>query len=251
MDLGKLARTIKNAGRTEFSLIFFSAVLGVLVTALLTSQSKPAPDWLLFLGLVVLLTAVSVLIVKIDDVRRAVFHLAEKSTGGVRFLDKNDISTIGSEEIARATVIRALGTARQDVLLSNVAARSYVQATEKRLRQREPLIYRRITSQYLRRTFAEHLIALLELAGDSKSSVEVALIPNIESTVSYQVIDETSVLVVIDSPTIPGIRDYSFAFISSEIAIVKAFIAHFDHAWSKLETIRDKETLTCMAKIVS
>jgi hypothetical protein len=251
MSIPKAVRVIRSASRVDFSLAFFSAVLGVLVTALLSAQSGPAPEWLLFLGIVVLLATVSVLVVKIGDIQRTIFDLTEKATGGVRFVDKDDISALGADQVMHASVVRVLGTARQDMLASNSAAQSYVRATERRLRRRQPFVYRRITSDRLRPALMDHFTSLLDASeASSSSSVEIAVMPNIECAVFYQVFDDHAVLVMVDNPTVPHASDYSFAFISAEPAFVNAFVAHFDRAWRRLAPIRNKSDLERMVDVL-
>ncbi len=230
---------VGRAGRTDLALAFFSAVLGVLVTALLTTQNRPAPDWLLFLGLSLVIATVAVLVVKIDDIKRSLPTLIEAANGGVRFISRDEGSMLGAERVLQSSVIRVLGTARQDTIDVNESARHYLNATEKRVRQRRrPLYYRRITSDVLRPPLVKHLVKLLADGEQSQlSRVQVALIPCIESAISYQVFDETSVLVIVDSPTVPGVRDNSFSFISSDPNIVRAFSNHFDHAWTQLNPL--------------
>lgn len=228
--------SVKRASRTDLALAFFSAVLGVLVTALLTTQNRPAPDWLLFLGLSLVIATVAVLVVKIDDIRRSLPTLIEAANGGVRFVSRDEGSMLGAERVLQSSVVRVLGTARQDIVEVNEHARHYLNATEKRVRQqRRPLYYRRITADVLRAPLVSHLEKLLTVSEHSQlSRVQVALIPCIESAISYQVFDDSSVLVIVDSPTVPGVRDNSFAFISADPNIVRAFSRHFDHAWSQL-----------------
>ena len=162
---------------------------------------------------------------------------------GFRRIPAAEVSRIAARMMPDVETLRTLGTARQDFLDVDESARLYLTETERRVHRKSPFRYYRITSERLRDAFIRHLVCLLG-AADSRHDIQVQLIPNIETTVTYQIFDNAHVLVILDTPYVPdGRRNYAIALMSSDAEIVKAFIAHFDNAWSRRTAITDPQDL--------
>ena len=162
---------------------------------------------------------------------------------GFRKVPAAEISKIAARMLPDVGVLRTLGTARQDFLDVDESAQLYLHETERRVRRSPPFQYYRITSERLRGAFLDHLTLLLS-ASDARHDIQVQLIPNFETTVTYQVFDNDHVLIILATPQAPdGRRDYAVALMSSDKEIVDGFIAHFDAAWSHHPSITDPQEL--------
>ena len=237
--------------RGDLFLGLISALVGVLVTALLGLErgNGIAPTWLLFTTLILLIVFMSFLVSKVEDVNQALRAANMRSEGGFRYVERSEISLLAAQLALGATAIRVCGTARQDVASIDATAQAYLRATERRLRQRQRLFYRRITSGRVKSVLADHVDVLLSEARNRNHDVQIALVDNIECMISYQVFDQQYALVIVDSPTIPGVRDNAVAFVSSEPTIVAAFAAHFDNAWSHRHPIRDSTQFRALVAV--
>jgi hypothetical protein len=157
----------------------------------------------------------------------------------------SSISFIAARMVQEVNTLRILGTAGQDLQDADNSVRRYLGETENRVRHgRPPFHYYRITSNRLRELFIGHLLLMLESGSKAHHDIQVQIIPNIEAAVTYQIFDDTDVLVLLGIPYPPGRRDYRVALMSSNRDIVMAFTEHFDYAWSQGEPVRDPQTFS-------
>jgi hypothetical protein len=156
---------------------------------------------------------------------------------GFRKVPVAEISNVAARMMRDVSTLRTLGTARQDLLDTDESAKLYLRETENRVAHgRPPFHYYRITSDQLRDLFIGHMVVMLSTKPDARHDIRIQLIPDIESTVTYQIFDDTHVLILLDTPHSPERKDYAVALTSSDPEIVNGFISHFDHAWATHKT---------------
>jgi hypothetical protein len=235
---------VRSIAGSDLILALVSAALGVIIATWLGSQRNGvAPSWLLFVVLCVIVALIALLVTKMNEVKRAIESVSPKGLSNVRVISVSEVSTIATNLIANAKTTRIIGTARQDVVATDEVAMSYLRATERRLKTQPKLYYRRITSSTLQPVFRSHLERLLKSAGTRGHDVQIALVNDFECSISYQTFDDTHALLVVDSPTIPGVRDNDLAFLIMERSMVAALIAHFDNAWIRRIPLKSVDDL--------
>ncbi|MGC2234946.1 MAG: nucleotide-binding protein [Pyrinomonadaceae bacterium] len=188
------------------------------------------------------------------QLENAVMRRAPGRHGKVTILPNvNEGSLFAAECVKKASTIRVIGTARQDVAGSDENADGYLKATEDRFKSGDKLTYMRITSSRITAPFKKHLSQLFELSKPNASiRFEIAIDPsNLDVAVSYMVFDEAGVLMAIDNNFMGNRhRDNQLFLWSSDTQVVKAFKEHFDDVWLKLPIkIRSKSTLHNEVKI--
>ncbi|MCC5581718.1 hypothetical protein IMZ11_39565 [Microtetraspora sp. AC03309] len=145
--------------------------------------------------------------------------------------------------VQNSRIVRVVGRARQDQLMSPLShQKDYLAATEAAVRTGRLRVYRRITGDELRTLFRGHLERLLRMRQPGQD-VQVALVPEIDLLVSYQVFDRTAAIIGIETSAVPGIRDSTVVFLTYNVEIIDALTAHFDGAWARLTAIADADEL--------
>jgi hypothetical protein len=229
---------------SDLILAVLSAVFGVIVATWFAHQRSASPTWLLFIVLCAIVCLIALLVTKMNEVKGIIEQTVPVGTSKVRIIPAAEISKTAVGLVGVAKTIRVIGTARQDIVGSDEAARSYLMATEQRARRQPKLFYRRITSGQLASGFQSHLERMLRANGEKMGhDIQIALVDHIECAISYQIFDDTHGLLIIDAPTVPGVRDNASAVLIEETSIVAALTAHFDHAWSLRGAIRTVEAL--------
>lgn len=235
---------VAGVARADVVLALASAILGVVITGLVTGGDSTvmSTTWLVFLGFVALVLAVGLVTVKVDDLKRAVEVMSLQGVGGsgVRLVSSSEMSELAAGLMRECHVVRIVGTARQDAVIGDEGAARYLRETERRLaRSKTRLLYRRITTDSPRARLHEHLLRILQ--DDNRHDVQIALAPNLSIALSYQVFDDRYALVTVDAPMAPGLRDNGFALITSSPSAVAALAAHFDHAWASLAPVSTQD----------
>jgi hypothetical protein len=240
----RVTHQVRSIAGSDLILALVSAVLGVIIATWFGSnRNGVAPSWLLFAVLCVIVALIALLVTKMNEVKQAIDRASPKGLSNVRVISVPEVSTIAANLMPSAKVIRIIGTARQDVVATDKVAMSYLRATERRVKMRPKLYYRRITSTKLQPAFRSHLERILTAAATSGHDIQIALIGDFECSISYQIFDESHALLVVDSPTIPGVRDNNLAFLIEERSMVAALISHFDNAWVQRIPFKSVEDL--------
>lgn len=158
----------------------------------------------------------------------------------------DDGSEFAAIKVKQASIIRVIGTARQHVVeqLEQKPATSYLRETENRFKQKKKIIYRRITTKDLSNAFFNHLVNLFDLAQQNNHTIEISLVPNLFTSISYQIFDDKSVLLVVDNDKLSNMKDNAAMFWSTNPQIIDVFTKHFDNAWSKLEQVKSADEFT-------
>lgn len=150
-------------------------------------------------------------------------------------ISPNDGSVYAASRMKSANRVRIVGTARQDVLIEEVHAAAYLQATEERVASSSPFSYLRITSKCLSTPFRQHLFRLLQ--GPKVNAgvrVEIAVEERMDASISYMIFDSDDLLLIVDNPVFGGVRDNRLMVWCGEVDVVRAFADHFDNAWNRL-----------------
>jgi hypothetical protein len=227
----------------DLILALVSAGLGVIIAAWLSSERNGvAPSWLLFVVLCVIVALIALLVAKMNEVKRVLDNVAPVGLSKVRTITASEISEIAADLVTHSRTIRVIGTARQDIVATDEVAMNYLRATERRVKGQAKLYYRRITSTSLQPTFRAHLEAILKANdGSPDHDIQIALVSDLECSISYQIFDDTHAMIIVDAPTVPGIRDNVLAFLIEEGSMVAALIAHFDNAWMRRPPLKTIE----------
>ena len=224
---------VRSIAGGDLILALVSAGLGVIFATWLSRQHNGvAPSWLLFAVLCVIVALIALLVTKMNEVKRVLDRVAFKGLSKVRTITASEISKIAADLVADSRTIRVIGTARQDIVATDEVAMNYLRATERRVKAQPKLYYRRITSTDLQPRFHAHLEGLLKTNGSGPGhDIQIALVGDLECSISYQIFDDTHAMIIVDAPTVPGVRDNILAFLIEEGSMVAALIAHFDNAW--------------------
>lgn len=229
----KTQRPTRGIAGSDLILALVSAVLGVIVATWLGKERNAvAPSWLMFAVLCVIVALISLLVMKMNELKHALSKVAPEGLSNVRTIAESEISKIAADLVANARTIRVIGTARQDIVATDEVAMSYLRATERRAKTQPKLYYRRITSTTLLPVFRTHLETILK-ANDSGRGhdIQISLVSDLECSISYQIFDDTCAMIIVDAPKVPGVSDNVLAFLIEEGSMVAALIAHFDNAW--------------------
>ena len=146
----------------------------------------------------------------------------------------NKGSTYAAHRLRESSLVRMIGTARQDVLGTQQAASDYLRAAEESLANRSPFTYLRITSSELSAPFRQHLTSLFQVSkANSGARIEIALHERLDTSISYTLFDNEELLLVVDNTVFGSVRDNRLMVMFRDPAVVTAFAEHFDHAWAK------------------
>ena len=157
----KNVNNLKKAIINPLMLTLYGALLGVFIFYIIKplSQLPINPSWLILLLLVLVIIFVSLILVKLQEMDKTIQKCEANDERIFKILNANDASLVAAHNIEKASIVRVIGTARQDIInTQNVKeADKYLASTEKRFLRKKHLIYRRITSSKLRTPFREHL----------------------------------------------------------------------------------------------
>lgn len=144
-------------------------------------------------------------------------------------------SIYAARRVSSSSLVRVVGTARQEVLHSVPEAMTYLRTTEDRAKLIDKFTYLRITSNTLVREFRDHLCNMVDISSNNIfSTVEIAIENQLDVSISYTIFDLKEVLLVIDNTVFGNTRDNRLMVSIKEEHIVRSFADHFDHAWSRL-----------------
>jgi hypothetical protein len=88
---------------------------------------------------------------------------------------------------------------------------------------------------------------------DNKSAgqiVEIAMVPDIDALVSYQIFDATAAIIGIETASVPGIRDSTVVFLTYQKEIIEALVAHFDSAWVSMFPVTNRKDFELATTVV-
>jgi hypothetical protein len=212
-----------------------SAAFGALFSGLVGGAAQDAPTWLLLVALVLAASAGLLGALRLSQILSAL--RASRAHQTLTLLHTDDISSFAARELASSKVVRVIGTAREDALASNRWAREYLRETERRVRG-APIVYRRITSRPRTALFSDHIEALGEIACSHNRDVAIRTAEDLSIAVSYQVFDERLAMIIVDVPHAPERVENGIGVSTTNEALVRALISHFDHAWRTLNEQR-------------
>lgn len=218
------------------------AILGVIVTYftdnLGISTSEINIKWIILLFLLALtLLLLSLIFIRINTIKDDQIKLLTDTFYGFRRVNY-DISEFAIEKLRKCSTIRVVGTARQE-LLKNVSkkyAKEYLDKIEKKLMGNKYFVYKRVTSAtILSEVFQKHLQKCIEITNDSKNVFEVIYVNQFDFNISYQIFDDTGLLVIVDNLMNSGYLDNAIGLWTENKEIIQAFINRFDYGWEKMK----------------
>lgn len=192
-----------------------------------------------FAALVTILSFMTLYRVETVDEYR--YEVMKNIANGFINIERESISEFATILVERASFVRVVGTARQDVVGSRgqLSGRRYLKCLERKLNRRcrgesDKFSYLRVVPKALKSPLEEH-IRVCEV--NSKKTGNVFSWKEVRPFafyLSYQVFDDTDMLLIVDNELHTGDSDNSLCFWTRNPAVIGAFIAHFDNAWHKV-----------------
>jgi hypothetical protein len=225
------------------------ASFGLVLSNISSSNSAGPPQWALMGLFMAAVFAAAFVQNRLANVEARVSQL----TSAAHLLQVDEQSggmDIVNGLVQNSRIIRVIGRARQDQLMSPLShQKDYLAATETAVKTGELQVYRRVTGDELRTMFRAHLERLLK-ARQPGQDVQVAVVPQVDLLISYQVFDRTAAIIGIETAAVPGIRDSTVVFLTYNAEIIDALTAHFDAAWARLTPVRDAADLLAQTAAV-
>lgn len=158
-----------------------------------------------------------------------------QSAESIVITNPNEGSKYAATRVRSSSLVRVVGTARQEVLDAVPDAVEYLKAAEERAASALPFTYLRITSSRLSPQFRQHLGRLLQAPKSNPAiRVEISVEERMDASISYTIFENDELLLVVDNTVFGSVRDNRLMILFREPSVVKAFAEHFDHAWSRV-----------------
>jgi hypothetical protein len=219
----------------------FSALIGFVLSDIFNLRIKKIPIEpvylvLLFGIIAILLTTIILLRIEtVDEYRNEVTKIL--GDGFIRIY-KDSISEFAITLVNRSKYVRVVGTARQDVLKnrSMKGAQDYLRSLEKRLERpssdtSNAFTYLRVVPRPPNQELEEHLEKCQVLAGSKGHKFEYKTILHFHFYISFQIFDNTDLLVILDNKGYDKKHDNALCLWSRNKEIIDVFINRFDNAW--------------------
>ncbi len=220
------------------------AILGVIVAYftdnLGVSTSSINIKWIILLFLLTLtLLLLSLIFIRINTIKEDQIKLLTDTFYGFRVVD-GDISEFAIEKLRKCSITRIVGTARQELLRSvnGKYAKKYLDIIEKKLRGNKYFVCKRVTSYTITsEVFKEHLKKCIDITDNNKNLFEVIYVNQFDFNISYQIFDDTGLLLIVDNLTNRGYLDNSIGLWTENKEIIQLLINRFDYGWEKMSSV--------------
>lgn len=178
----------------------------------------------------------------IDEYRNEVTKIL--GDGFIRIY-QDSISEFATTLVNRSKYIRVVGTARQDVVgrTSLKGAKEYLRALENKLSsacsdQANAFTYLRVVPRPPSEDMKKHIAACISAADGKCHKFEAKTDLNFPFYVSFQVFDNTDLLIILDNKGYDKKYDNALCLWSRNKEIIEIFIKRFDDAWEDTVTKR-------------
>lgn len=228
-----------------------SAALGVVMGSLLTTftdmaiKKLPIDPLYVVMFFAALVTVLSFMILfRVETVDEYRYEVMKNMIDGFVTIDKESISDFATNLVKKASFVRVVGTARQDVIGSKNqrAGRRYLKCLETRLNRQvrdesEKFTYLRVIPRALKPALAEHIG---KCTGNSKKTGNEFVCMEVQRFafyLSYQLFDDTDMLLIVDNEAHTGASDNALCLWTRNETMIGAFIKHFDDAWKERQEV--------------
>jgi hypothetical protein len=239
-DKNRISKLINNA--------IISALLGAVMGSLLTMfgdltiKKLPIDPVYVVLFFALLVTVLAVMILfKIETIDEYRYEIMEGFVDGFIKIDNVSTSEFATSLVNKSLVVRVVGTARQDVVAGKLqlAGQIYLKSLEERLNtkcksQSTKFIYYRVVPKSLKHPLEAHIEVCMENAGKTGNIFDFKEIESLDFHISYQVFDDTDLLLIVDNRLHTGESDNALCLWTRNKEIIKIFINRFDSAWKSV-----------------
>jgi len=233
----RLAKLIAN---TIISAIL-GAVMGSLLTMFtdLTIKKLPIDPVYVVLFFALLVTVLVVMILfRIETIEEYRYEIMDDFVNGFIKIDKDSISAFATSLVSHSAVVRVVGTARQDVVAGKLqqTGQTYLKSLEDRLKTKnknesDKFAYYRVVPKSLKRPLEKHIEECMENASVTGNTFDFKEIESLDFHISYQVFDDTDLLLIVDNRLHTGESDNALCLWTRNKEIINIFINRFDSAW--------------------
>lgn len=232
----------------------FSAILGATMGLLISElvkfpidkiESNPTYMTIFFVGItiffgVLITVLVLKIMIKIESVEEYRHEVIKSMQHGFIPIEETIISSFATSLVTKSSIVRTLGTARQDVLEVSYekGARAYLKAfetrTSGRAREDGKFTYLRILPKKPNHKMMIHLNQCKENANRSGNEFDFKVIDESKACISYTIFDDTDLLLILDNEKHSGSSDNVLCLWTRDKKVISPFIKHFDDAWKKI-----------------
>jgi hypothetical protein len=224
-----------------------SAVLGAVMGSLLTTftdiavKKIPIDPLYIVMFFAVLVTTLSFLILfRVETVDEYRYEIMKDLVNGFISIEKESISEFAIDLVKKASFIRVVGTARQDVIVteSQHAGRRYLKSLEALMNKKfthetEKRSYFRVIPRPSKAPLEDHIRICAENSKKTGNDFKYKEVQPFAFYLSYQLFDHTDMLLIVDNKSHTGASDNALCFWTRNQLIIAAFISHFDVAWKE------------------
>lgn len=236
-DKNRISKLIGNA----IVIAILGAVMGSLVTifAKLTVEKLPVEPVYIVLFFAALVTVLSLMILfRIETIEEYRYEIMKDLIDGFIKVDKDSISDFATSLVKKSSYVRVVGTARQDVLTDKTkeASRKYLKSLEEKLNKSPTsegkiFTYYRVVPIKSKPALEKHLEVCMENAQKTGNEFDFKEIGTFFFYVSYQVFDDTDLLIIVDNKSYTGQSDNALCLWTRNKEIIRTFTNRFDDAW--------------------
>ena len=239
---------IKDKNKTSILLVsaIISAIVGSIITMFLqwSIEKIPIKPINIVLLSAVIVIVLSVLILRrIETIEEYRNEIMKDLVDGFIKIDKNTISDFATSLVKKSSFVRVVGTARQDVLTikTKKAAKEYLLSLEEKLNTECPtdsdgFSYYRVVPKTIKPLLEQHIKVCAGNAAKTCNKFGYKEIDNFNFYISYQIFDDTDLLIIIDNREHDGESDNALCLWSRNKQIINVFINRFDDAWKQVNS---------------
>ena len=224
-----------------------SGVLGAVMGSLLTTftdmavKGLPINPLFVVIFFAALVTALCAMILfRVETVDEYRYEMMKNVIDGFVSIERNWISEFATGLVEKSKFVRVIGTARQDVVSSESqrAGRAYLKCLEGRVNRKwtdecNKFTYLRVVPKVLKSHLSEHISTCKQNSEKTGNVFAWKEVPPFAFYISYQIFDDTDMLLIVDNVLHTGAIDNALCFWTRNKTIINAFTKHFDHAWSE------------------
>ena len=237
-DKNRISKLIVNA----IISVILGAVIGSLGTtfAKLTVENLPINPVYIVLFFAALVTVLAFMILsRIETIEEYRYEIMKDLVDGFIKVDKDSISDFATSLVKKSSFVRVVGTARQDVLTSKIqeAGKKYLKSLEEKLNKEcqsesDGFTYYRVVPKTLKLPLEKHIEVCMENADKTGNKFDFKEIESFDFYISYQVFDDTDLLLIVDNRSHTGQSDNALCLWTRNKEIIRTFINRFDNAWN-------------------
>ena len=238
-DKNRISKLIVNAIISAV----LGAVIGSLVTtfAQLTVENLPINPIYIVLFFAALVTVLTVMILfRIETIEEYRHEIMKDLVDGFIKVDKDTISDFATSLVKKSSFVRVVGTARQDILNNKTkeAGKKYLMSLEEKLNtecknESDGFTYYRVVPKAIKIPLEKHIVVCMENAEKTGNTFDFKEIESFDFFISYQVFDDTDLLLIVDNRAHTGQRDNALCLWTLNKEIISTFINRFDNAWAE------------------